>query len=76
MKWRDVAHAQIPHVSDILFGQGDTDVDDDGDAVGQGKVAAEFSFYHIEILGISFGLDKSLPSRTGAGPWRGCLLRL
>lgn len=61
MKWRDVAHAQIPDVSQkIKIGEGLTDVDDDGDAVGKGKVAAEFSFYHIEILGINFELEKSL----------------
>lgn len=31
-------------------GREGTNVDDDGDAVGQGKVTAEFTLHHIEVL--------------------------
>jgi len=58
IKWRDVAHAQIPNIASavppVIFCTfrllGSTEVDDDGNAVREREIRAKFPFYDIEIL--------------------------
>lgn len=52
-----------PLVHQIQGGRG-TDVDDDGDAVWQREVTAEFAFNHVEIL-------TSTMEREGNYHWNG-----
>jgi hypothetical protein len=49
-KWSDVAHAQIPVRSAEFFREGETDVDDDDDAIGQREVITELTLHYIEVL--------------------------
>src|SRR5579859_1545737 len=47
---------------------GGTDIYDDGDTVGEGEVAAEFTLHHIEVLRINTrGLERCT---IGTGSWR------
>ena len=47
--------------------RGRTDVDDDGDAVGQWEVTAEFALHDIEILTLAQGRGWDTIVREGIG---------
>jgi hypothetical protein len=80
IKWSEVAHAQIPVLRQPLgpryrrllgFG-GDTDVDDDGDAIGKREICAEFPFYDVEILHHQKGPNPGNALTIDSGASLGC----
>lgn len=76
IKWREVAHAQIPvsrqSCPSIRYIVGGAYVDDDGDAVGQREIRAEFPFYDVEILFMRVGHNTRTALTIDCGASLGC----